>query len=43
MCIDSRVMNKITIGYQLYISRLDDLLDHGVIIFLKINLKGGYD
>jgi len=45
MCIDSQAMNKIIIDYQLYISRLDDLLDHfyGVIIFSKIDLRSDHD
>lgn len=44
MCIDSRVVNKITVKYRFPIPCLDDLLDElaGAKVISKINLHNGY-
>lgn len=44
MCVDSRVITKITVWYCFSIPQLDDIIDQigAATIFSKINLKSGY-
>jgi len=43
ICVDSDVINKITVKYHFFIPRLDDMLNmSGATILSEIHFKSGY-
>ena len=44
MCLDSRSINKMTVGYKFLILIMDDMLDElsGAVVFSKIDMRGDY-
>ena len=42
MCVDSKMIDKIIVGYRFFISRLDDMLDRlsEAVVFDNIDFRG---